>query len=76
MRFFLPLKWKTKNSKKVNLKGKDNDKKKTSFNHLVILFEFALHHIYIYSSNSNFYEKPFLDEYLVKMFEFVLKNNY
>lgn len=28
MRFFLPLKWKTKNSKKVNLKGKDNDKKK------------------------------------------------
>ena len=77
MRFFLPLKWKTKNSKKVNLKGKDNDKKKkTSFNHLVILFEFALHHIYIYSSNNNFYEKPFLDEYLVKMFEFVLKNNY
>ena len=48
MRFFLPLKWKTKNSKKVNLKGKDNDKKKkTSFNHLVILFEFALPHIYI-----------------------------
>lgn len=77
MRFFLPLKWKTKNSKKVNLKDKDNNnKKKTSFNHLVILFEFALHHIYIYSSNNNFYEKPFLDEYLVKMIEFVLKNNY
>ena len=31
MHFFLPLKWKTKNSKKVNLKGKDNDKKKNVF---------------------------------------------
>lgn len=28
MRFFLPLKWKTKNSKKVNLKDKDNNNKK------------------------------------------------
>ena len=28
MPFFLPLKWKTKNSKKVNLKGKDKNKKK------------------------------------------------
>lgn len=36
MRFFLSLKWKTKNSKKVNLKNKDNNKKTKNKRLLII----------------------------------------
>ena len=43
--------------------------------HLIVLFELALYHIYIYSSNNNFYEKQCPGENLVKMTEFSLKND-